>query len=100
MGDRESEKHSDSLKVGIAQIAPVWLNRDETIGKSDITRFIAKEGRSYVLSASGLMRKADIPLEMPHSELILANSPELTEGLVLPGQMENGWWNRWRRRKN
>ena len=44
---------------------------------SDITRFIAKEGRSYVLSASGLMRKADIPIETPHSELILANSSDL-----------------------
>ena len=44
---------------------------------SDITRFIAKEGRSYVLSASGLMRKADILIETPHSELILANSSDL-----------------------
>ena len=44
---------------------------------SDITRFIAKEARSYVLSASGLMRKTDISAEIPHSELILANCPEL-----------------------
>jgi nitrilase len=44
---------------------------------SDITRFMAKEARSYVISASGLMRKADIPLEMPHSELILENSSDL-----------------------
>jgi nitrilase len=43
----------------------------------DITRFIAKEARSYVLSASGLMRKADIPAEVPHSDLIRANSPDL-----------------------
>jgi nitrilase len=40
----------------------------------DITRFIAKEGRSYVLSASGLMRPTDIPAGTPHRELILANS--------------------------
>jgi nitrilase len=40
----------------------------------DITRFIAREARSYVLSASGLMRKADIPADVPHSDLILANT--------------------------
>ncbi len=41
---------------------------------SDITRFIAKEARSYVISASGLMRKADFPPETPHLDQILANS--------------------------
>jgi nitrilase len=44
---------------------------------SDITRFIAKEGRSYVLSASGIMRKVDFPEETPHLDLILANSQDL-----------------------
>lgn len=38
----------------------------------DITPFIAKEGRSYVLSACGLMRKSDFPPETPHLDLILA----------------------------
>jgi nitrilase len=42
----------------------------------DITRFIAKEARSYVLSVSGLMRKTDISSEIPHSGQIIANSPE------------------------
>jgi nitrilase len=44
---------------------------------ADITRFMAKEGRSYVLSASGLMRKCDFPADTPHLELILANSGEV-----------------------
>jgi nitrilase len=43
----------------------------------DITRFIAKESRSYVLSAAGLMRKSDFPAETPHLETILANSPDM-----------------------
>lgn len=43
----------------------------------DVTRFIAKEARSYVISASGLMRKADIPAQTPHSERILANSSDV-----------------------
>ena len=37
---------------------------------SDITRFIAREGRSFVMSVSGLMRAADIPLDLPHYELL------------------------------
>ncbi|MBO1255049.1 carbon-nitrogen hydrolase family protein [Alteromonas sp. 5E99-2] len=37
----------------------------------DITRFIAKEGRSYVMSVSGLMRPGDFPKETPHLDLIL-----------------------------
>ena len=43
---------------------------------SDITRFMALEARSYVISASGLMRKEDFPAETPHLERILANSSD------------------------
>ena len=39
----------------------------------DITRFIARESRSYVISVSGLMRPADIPEELPVAEQMLAN---------------------------
>ncbi len=39
----------------------------------DITRFIAKESRSYVISVSGLMRKSDFPEGTPHLDLILEN---------------------------
>ncbi len=43
----------------------------------DITRFIAKEARSYVLSVSGLMRKTDISREIPHFDKIVTNSPDI-----------------------
>ena len=43
---------------------------------ADITRFIAREARSYVVSASGLMRKNDFAPQTPHLDLILANSSE------------------------
>ena len=43
---------------------------------SDITRFIARESRSYVASVSGLMRPSDFPAETPHLETLLANAPE------------------------
>ncbi|QEG20950.1 carbon-nitrogen hydrolase family protein [Mariniblastus fucicola] len=37
----------------------------------DITRFIAIESRSYVLSVSGLLRKSDVPDDFPHRDLVL-----------------------------
>jgi nitrilase len=41
-----------------------------------ITRFIAMEARSYVVSASGLMRKTDFPSDTPHLETILEECPD------------------------
>ncbi len=43
---------------------------------NDITRFIAKESRSFVASVSGLMRKSDLPAGLPGIDTIIANSPE------------------------
>lgn len=40
----------------------------------DITRFIALEGRSYVMSVSGLMRPEDFPDTTPNLEEILAGT--------------------------
>ncbi len=42
----------------------------------EITRFIAVESRSYVLSVSGLMRAGDFPQETPHLAAILAGGGE------------------------
>jgi len=44
---------------------------------SQITRFIAIEARSYVISASGLMRKTDFPPNTPHLEAILKECPDI-----------------------
>jgi len=41
----------------------------------DITRFIAKESRSFVASVCCVMRREDFPAETVHLEKILANSP-------------------------
>ena len=40
----------------------------------DLTRHIALENRMYVLSVSGLMRKQDIPVTVPHYKLIKQQS--------------------------
>lgn len=42
----------------------------------DLTRFIAKEGRSFSIAVSGLMRKQDIPADTPHLDKILARCPD------------------------
>ena len=36
----------------------------------DVTRFAAREGRSYVLAASSIMRRSDIPDSVPHAAKI------------------------------
>lgn len=43
----------------------------------DITRFIAMESRSYVLSVSGLMRASDFPKDTPHLSSITAKREDL-----------------------
>jgi nitrilase len=48
---------------------------------ADITRFLALEGRSYVLSVSSLMRRSDIGEHVPHAASIRENAPDfLTDG--------------------
>ena len=57
----------------------VWPGSVRNTG--DITKFIAKEGRSFVVSVSGLMTKRDFPSDTPYIDLILKNCPEtLTDG--------------------
>lgn len=42
----------------------------------DITRFIARESRSYVISVSSLMAKTDFPKDTPHLDAILKKAPD------------------------
>lgn len=53
----------------------VWPGSDHNT--KDITRFIAREGRSFVVSVSSLMNKSDFPEGTPHLEKILKNAPEV-----------------------
>ncbi len=47
----------------------------------EITRFIALESRSFVVSVSSLMRSTDFPDSTPHLDQILAKAPQwLTDG--------------------
>ncbi len=47
----------------------------------DITRFIAKEARSFVVSVGGLMSVKDIPADTPYRDEIIRNAVDpLTDG--------------------
>lgn len=43
----------------------------------DITRFIARESRSFVISVSSMMKKNDFPKTTPHLDKILKKSPDV-----------------------
>jgi len=53
----------------------VWPGSDHNT--KDITKFIAKESRSFVVSVSSYMEKKDFPVETPHYEKIIADAPNV-----------------------
>ncbi len=63
--------HSQGENLHIA----VWPGSKELT--KDITRFIALESRSYVISVSGLLRLEDIPEDTPYYELITKDCSEI-----------------------
>ena len=53
----------------------VWPGSEHNT--KDITRFIARESRSFVISVSSLMAKNDFPDNTPHLNEILKNAPDI-----------------------
>ncbi|AUP80205.1 carbon-nitrogen hydrolase family protein [Flavivirga eckloniae] len=53
----------------------VWPGGDHNT--KDITRFIARESRSFVISVSSLMTKKDFPKDTPHLDQILEKAPDV-----------------------
>ena len=53
----------------------VWPGSEHNT--KDITRFIARESRSYVISVSSLMTKNDFPESTPHLDKILEKAPDV-----------------------
>ena len=53
----------------------VWPGSDTNT--RDITRFIAKESRSFVISVSGLMKIEDFPEDTPHLQKIIKDAPNI-----------------------
>jgi nitrilase len=53
----------------------VWPGSD--YNTKDITRFIARESRSYVISVSSLLKRNEISEDVPYSSLIKENAPEV-----------------------
>ncbi|MCK8479394.1 carbon-nitrogen hydrolase family protein [Psychroserpens algicola] len=53
----------------------VWPGSEHNT--KDITRFIARESRSFVISVSSLMTVEDFPKDTPHLNRILENAPQI-----------------------
>ena len=53
----------------------IWPGSD--YNTRDITRFIARESRSYVLSVCSVMTTDDIPAAVPHRDAIIAGGPRV-----------------------
>jgi nitrilase len=53
----------------------VWPGSD--YNTRDITRFIARESRSFVVSVSSLMNKKDLPNNLPHLDILINKTPEI-----------------------
>ena len=68
----------------------VWPGSD--YNTKDITRFIAREGRSFAISVSSTMTTQDFPPDTPHLQAILENAPETLAngGSCIAGP--NGEW--------
>ncbi|HMQ02574.1 MAG TPA: carbon-nitrogen hydrolase family protein [Pyrinomonadaceae bacterium] len=59
---------------------------------NDITRFIALESRSFVASVSGLMRKTDLPSDLPGIDRVIENAPEfLSDGGSCVAGPDGNW---------
>ncbi len=58
----------------------------------DITRHMAREGRSFVVSVSALLRPEDIPASTPHADLILEKMPDfVTDGGSCVAAPDGSW---------
>lgn len=61
----------------------LWPGND--VNTRDITRFIARESRSFVLSASTILRPGDLPDDLPAREAMLASSETRAGGVIHNG---------------
>lgn len=66
---------------GVDLHVAIWPGGD--VNTRDITRFVAKESRAFVLSASAIMRPEDIPASFPHRDVLAAALPD--SGLLHDG---------------
>ena len=59
----------------------------------DITRFLAVEGRSYVVSVSGVLRVEDIPEDVPHRAAFVASvaSDDIADGGSCVAGPDGNW---------
>jgi len=68
----------------------VWPGAERNT--EDLTRVLAKEGRSYCISVSGVLAKADIPNAFPHRDLFYDAAPDIiTDGGSCISAPDGSW---------
>ncbi|MEM9167290.1 MAG: carbon-nitrogen hydrolase family protein [Planctomycetota bacterium] len=68
---------------GVDLHVAIWPGGDENT--RDITRFVARESRSFVLSASSLLLAGDIPSDLPGRDAIIAGERTPADGVLHNG---------------
>lgn len=75
---------------GVTLHIAIWPG--EVANTQDITRYIARESRAYVLSASSLIRATDIPKSTPHRDRIVRNESEILHNGGSAAANPDGSW--------
>jgi nitrilase len=76
--------------LGVNLHIAIWPGA--VVNTQDITRFVARESRSYVLSASTLIRAMDIPGSVPHRDRIVSSEGEVMHNGGSAAANPDGSW--------
>jgi nitrilase len=76
--------------LGVNLHIAIWPGA--VVNTQDITRFVARESRSYVLSASTLIRARDIPGSVPHRDRIVSSEGEVMHNGGSAAANPDGSW--------
>ena len=76
--------------LGVNLHIAIWPGA--VVNTQDITRFVARESRSYVLSASTLIRAQDIPPSIPHRNRIVSDELEMMHNGGSAAANPDGSW--------
>lgn len=75
---------------GVTLHVAIWPG--DVANTQDITRYIARESRAYVLSASSIIRAQDIPPSIPHRDRIVTSESEILHNGGSAAANPDGSW--------
>jgi len=75
--------------AGVDLLVVLWPGRQKLT--EDVTRFVAQESRSWVVSACGLLREADLPANLPMRRRIAKPNEVLNDGGSCIAAPDGAW---------